>query len=297
MPCKRPLTSAFTLVELLVVLAIIALLIALLLPAIQKIRAAAARIQCANNLKQLGLALHNYHDIHGAFPPGTRFDRPTRSWVPDILPMIEQQNIPYHLFLDWDHGSNRAAIQTLVKILICPAAPRSDPFDTFTNTFRGAVGDYTATHGVNSGYCILAGWPIIEPVDWNGVLIYQPIRITDILDGTSQTFLLVEDAGRPELWRMGRRAAGGAANGAWADPNYELALDGSDRLTTGQGQGLGDCVMNCTNDNEAYSFHPSGCNMLFADGSVHFIRDSISNVTFAALTTRSGGEAISSSEW
>ncbi len=111
------------------------------------------------------------------------------------------------------------------------------------------------------------------------------------------TFLLVEDAGRPELYRMGRHAVGGAGNGAWADPDYELALDGSDTLYTGQGQGQGTCVMNCTNDNEVYSFHPGGANMLYADGSVRFLRDSVSAITFAALTTKAGGEVISDSDY
>src|SRR5262245_2485183 len=141
------------------------------------------------------------------------------------------------------------------------------------------------------------GWPIIQPVDWNGILIYYPTRFADVKDGTSSTFLIVEDAGRTELYRMGRRAAGNSSSGAWADPDYELALDGSDLLTTGPGQGMGPCVMNCTNDNEVYSFHNGGANMLFADGSVHFIRDSIKNTIFAALSTRDSGEVISASEW
>src|SRR5207247_445650 len=114
-------------------------------------------------------------------------------------------------------------------------------------------------------------------------------RVQDIKDGTSVTFLVVEDSGRPELWRMGRKAAGAASAGGWADPNLEIALDGSDTLFTGNGQGFGPCVMNCTNDNEVYSFHTGGANFAFADGSVRYIRDTIRNTTFGALVTKAAG--------
>jgi prepilin-type processing-associated H-X9-DG protein len=96
---------------------------------------------------------------------------------------------------------------------------------------------------------------------------------------------------------MGRFAVGGSGNGCWADPDFELALDGSDTLLTGPGQGMGTCVMNCTNDNEVYSFHPGGANMLYADGSVRFLRDSVSALTFAALTTKAGNEVINGGDY
>jgi prepilin-type N-terminal cleavage/methylation domain-containing protein/prepilin-type processing-associated H-X9-DG protein len=279
---------AFTLIELLVVIAIIAVLIGLLLPAVQKVREAANRVKCANNLKQIALALLQHEQARGAFPEGYRFTRPTRSYVPPILPYIEQGNIGYDLSKNWDDPVNQPWTQVQIALLYCPsAAPganRTDP----DWPFRPAVSDYTVYHGVNPGYCLLqeVNWPLYSPPAENGIMTSKPCRIADIKDGTSQTFLVVEDSARPELWRMGHRAEGSASAGGWADPNLEIALDGSDTLPTGQGQGFGPCVMNCTNDNEVYSFHVAGANFAFADGSVRYIHDSIRNTTFAALVTK-----------
>jgi prepilin-type N-terminal cleavage/methylation domain-containing protein/prepilin-type processing-associated H-X9-DG protein len=286
---KAYASRAFTLIELLVVIAIIAILIGLLLPAVQKVREAAARIQCQNNLKQIALAMVNFETAHGHFPEGYRFTTPTRSFVPPILPYIEQGNIRYDVQKDWDDPVNQPWTQVQIKTLLCPSAPgenRTDP----AVPFRPAVSDYTVYHGVNPGYCLMVGWPRFSPPAENGIMTPIPCRVAQITDGTSQTFLAVEDAGRPALYRMGRSATGEASAGGWADPNVEIALDGSDTLTTGLGQGMGPCVMNCTNDNEVYSFHPGGASFAFADGSVRFIRDGIKNTTFAALVTKSAGD-------
>lgn len=294
---RTTVRRAFTLIELLVVIAIIAVLIGLLLSAVQRVRESASRVACQNNLKQLALALLNYEHVQRHFPEGYRFESPSRSFVPPILPYIEQGNIRYDMTRDWDNPVNQVHAQVQIKLLYCPSVPAGSNRVDDAVAFKPAASDYTVYHGVNRGYCVLVGWPLYSPPDTNGIMTPKVCRIADIKDGTSQTFLVVENSGRPELWRMGRKIDGNSSAAGWADPNLEIALDGSDMLPTGQGQGFGPCVMNCTNDNEVYSFHIGGASFAFADGSIRFIRDTIRNTTFAALVTKSSGDIVDPNDY
>jgi hypothetical protein len=207
---------------LLVVIAIIAVLIALLIPAVQKVREAANRMQCSNNLKQLGLALHNFHDAYHKFPPG-QAPGPlpeagitqagvNHGWAPFVLPFIEGQNLA-NLYR-WDLWSadlrNQPVMATQLPIFQCPSAPDQNRFMTFQafeNNGHGACGDYAPTWYVDPNFIsflVAQGW-IASAADHRGVLVPNEMtRLAAITDGTSNTILLTEDAGRPRQWRAGQ---------------------------------------------------------------------------------------------
>lgn len=286
---RRP---AFTLVELLVVISLIGVLVALLLPAVQAAREAGRRAACQSNLHQLGLAFHQHADLRKVFPWGYHNAKPAGTFVPHLLPFLEQSNLKYDITRDWLDATNVPAIQSELSLLICPSAPERHRVDNAWPAYLPVAGDYAGTSGVNPGYCQMQGWPLYKPAENNGILIDRACLLAWVTDGLSNTIMLQEDAGRPQLWRMGRLASGNSKNCGWADPEYSIALDGSDTLVTGSGQANGLCVMNCTNDNEAYSFHRGGCLMLMGDSAVRFVADGIDARTFAALSTRAAGDVV-----
>ena len=326
MKAVTKLQRGFTLIELLVVIAIIAILIALLLPAVQQAREAARRTQCKNNLKQLALAVHNYHDAVGCFPFGYTFAPPnhvTRNTFTMILPYIEQGS----LYQSIDHNvpmfngptgynatvqaNNVALAATVIPAFLCASSigkPTDDylyPARAFpggwpsTNcTWKGGRTDYGGTTGVLGVFGNLA-YNNNPGGDRNGVFRQAGIGgsksgMRDITDGTSNTFLFGERTGGVTLYYKTKPAAlpailGQTNGGGWADAlAFEHWLGGS--LYDGTANG-GPCGM-CTNirGNGFHSFHTGGCQFAMADGSVRFVSENIAQSTFAGLITMGKGE-------
>jgi prepilin-type N-terminal cleavage/methylation domain-containing protein/prepilin-type processing-associated H-X9-DG protein len=310
MACRHPRRPGFTLIELLVVIAIIAILIGLLLPAVQKIREAANRMKCSNNLKQIGLALHNHHDAMGEFPPALdtvllpNGTTKVHSWYPRILPFVEQDNLyrQYRFDLNWDQGANDAPtgpIHQKVPIFLCPSAPQTGRQGT-----NRACTDYAATTERNwpnqyvsaqEAKYVSDGDPAFIGVLGhtrvvNGALIPAARTFASITDGTSNTMVVAECAGRNRRFFMGREVTGTWTAGPWANPASRLQIGGCDPAN--QNATVGPVAVNCINEKEIYGFHPGGAMIVLADGSVRMIKKSVSLDVVMQLLTRDRGDLV-----
>jgi prepilin-type N-terminal cleavage/methylation domain-containing protein/prepilin-type processing-associated H-X9-DG protein len=310
---KRVIQRAgFTLVELLVVIAIIGILIALLLPAVQSAREAARRAQCANNLKQIGLGLHLYHDEHKTFPPGNITPGPCcgtpsfTSWTISILPYVEQQALSdkYNHSRANEDPANAFVREQPVPLYVCPSEdevnvleqPESGPGSGLL--YRR--GSYRGVSGRSNGHP--GWWDTHEaldvarlPMEWRGILhqtgsaasgsitAMSTERISDIVDGLSNTLCVGEMASLTHARRRTFWAYSYASyNKSTVVPESRAFLVDYDRCVE-----LGEenvCKRGWG------SFHPSGVNFLLCDGSVTFVRPTDDMFIFAAMATIDGGE-------
>ena len=317
----------FTLIELLVVIAIIAILIALLLPAVQQAREAARRTQCKNNMKQLVLALHNYHDTHLLFPPGYIFAPPnysTRSAFTLMLPYIEQKNLYESIASEvpmfngptgYDAtllARNVAAAATVLPAFLCPSSIGNQtdayqyPAGAFGNPFActwiGGRTDYGGTTGVRGAFGNLA-YNGNQGTDREGALRMagaggSTSSMRDITDGTSNTFVFGERTGGIKLYWKTQPAAlpaaqaallGATNGGGWADAlAFEHWLQGS--LYDGSGSGGPSAMSTNIRGNGFHSFHTGGCQFALGDGSVRFVSENVAQSVFASAITRKKGE-------
>jgi prepilin-type N-terminal cleavage/methylation domain-containing protein len=280
-PIRR--RSGFTLIELLVVIAIIAILIGLLVPAVQKVREAAARSQCQNNLKQIGLALHNYHGVFKKFPPGwVGNGKPPNlsyGWPTFILPYMEQNNLyksisPDTTPLGTVFKTNLASLQLPVSTFICPSDPSGTQGDLNDNRpFTKAVPGQTV-YIAKSNYAGNGGDYTSSPGCGPGIFAQDSkVRIVDITDGTSNTLLVGErDSGDIVDGKVRGRYA--ALIAGMSTATGENASAGTSALVawtyyqpmTGKGYTVGDMPANCFG-----SAHTGSINFVLCDGSVRSI--------------------------
>ncbi len=318
----------FTIIELLVSIAIIGVLIALLLPAVQASREAARRSQCLNNLRQMGVAFHNYHATYNQFPPvyvavrnhildnslgikGTKDDPNIHTYGEFLLPYMDQGPLynqidfvsPYFAPIDLTSvglqnytANNQRVAATPLSAFICPSTPRtSNPF-SFTWNIQAVpvncqygANDYGPSCGISGQGFLLNLVQPLPPLPVNGVMSNNILNngIANITDGTSQTALMWEIAGRPDVWSFGRRQPGAQMKGGgWDDVwNAENWFAGS---------GTDGCAINCTNTTNtgAYSFHTGGVNFLLCDGAARFLSENTSATVFVNLVNYNSGTVI-----
>lgn len=332
--------SGFTLIELLVVIAIIAILIALLLPAVQQAREAARRTQCRNNMKQMGLAFHNYHDVHQQFPPaytiinssiipsfygvvGNYDDPNLHNYAEFILPFIDQ-NAVYNLInfvepnfapvdltgaglTNYAASNNKTALNNFIPSFICPSTPATSNAVNYTDVL-GVPNNYTCQRSDYSPAAGIWGQDVLNAAPDNGVNQDIWLRgegvlsnnktatsVTKVIDGASNTMLMYELAGRPMLWRNGKKINndGNSLGAGWSHIDHaENWIGGT--LFDGTNAGSGTCVINCTNEAGAgmYSFHPGTITIALCDGAARSITQNMSVQTLVNIFTPRGGGIV-----
>jgi prepilin-type N-terminal cleavage/methylation domain-containing protein len=295
-----PARQAFTLIELLVVIAIIGVLIGLLLPAVQKVREAANRLKCQNNLHQLGLALHNYHGDYCSLPPGYRWlpvlaDDPTRTdpgwgWSAFLLPYLEQDNLRNQINFKSPVGdaANAGIRTTLLPLLICPSDRSTGVFQIQTTTGQlvdVATNSYAACYGAE-------GEISAAPSKGNGLFFRNSrVRFADITDGTSNTIAIGERAAFFTQTPWAGAISQGTIRITPGAPTQSTSIEDAPTQTLAH---TGSHTLNDprSDPDDFFTPHAGKGLFLFGDGSVRTIDIAIDLKILQALSTRAGGEVV-----
>lgn len=309
---KHDEISAFTLVELIVVIAIIGVLLGLLLPAVQAARSVARRLDCSNKMKQIGLAIHNYHSVYDQFPPSKwGIERKSDGRIKHhilsfILPFMEQDALydAIDFRFNWDddlQSSNLQTVQTHLAAYQCPAAPRARFFKNVEYFYSDYAAAEQMQRNTAGGVKTLFDNAVIKPrPNFSGLFgMLQPPTViryippsssvtvpwiasaASVTDGLSNTMMFFECGGRPLDFQYGRKqgpATSPVGGTSWASNASPFFIE-----TVCGGGGMQ--MFNCNNNNEMFSFHPDGANFLYGDGTVRFHPISIHPETFTSLFT------------
>jgi prepilin-type N-terminal cleavage/methylation domain-containing protein/prepilin-type processing-associated H-X9-DG protein len=313
--------SAFTLIELLVVIAVIGTLIAMLLPAVQAAREAARRMQCKNNLKQIGLGLHSYYEVHAHFPPGyvstdgsggLADDKgPGWGWAAMILPFMEEENTfrQIHFNLDITDSANATVRVTVMREFICPTDIGTPTFvvDAAATSTPLTDADGKEVEVAHSNYVGMFGNPEITPdpgflsTDPDRDLLHRgmlyrktAVRLIDVKDGASNTIFVGERSSNLAYATWTGAVTGGQVPPDWQNP-YGYGPEGAPVLIFGHTGDASDVPPHTPNSkvnhvDDFRSMHPHGVNFLFVDGSTRIINDEIDPIVWWALGTKAGGE-------
>lgn len=314
--------------ELALVVAVVVLTTGLSLPAIRAAQAEADRTRCQDHLRRLGQGFLAFEKVHGGLPPrrsGFNNGAPYGGWGAYLLPHIGDDALAkkYNPKLDFFDPGNKAAVESPAPVFLCPASPGNrrlkiqsqastkseNPDKDTVHTADCGVTDFISSNGLlmpRGGYGLNA--LVADQMSGNQrqpMVDNEFLPLRKITDGTSCTLLLIEQAGRPDVWRKGKKKEGEGqfgmsanARGAWA--GWGSIAFGPASAATGETPGRGDatdCTVNCNNWFGLYSFHPGGANVLLCDGSVRFLNPTLDPLTLAYLTLRDDGHLIAADDF